>query len=662
MIMSKGRNIKGITIKIGGDTTGLMNSLSGVNKELSSTQAQLKDVERLLKIDPKNTELLKQKYDLLNQSVTSVENKLDALREAERQVQEQFERGEVSAENYNALKREIIETDNKLSSLRAEATKTKNEIDKVDEEPIEEISDAADRAGNSLQEAGKKASNFSDYLKADAIVEGAKGIISSIKDAADETKEYQKIMASLTTASEKAGYTAQETAESYNLLYGYLGDDQTSATTLSNLQKLGLSQSDLTKMVKGTVGAWTEYGDSIPIDSLSESINETAKTAAVTGTFADVLNWAGTSEEEFNQRLADCGSESERTNLILQELANQGLIASADAWRENNSALYDSNEANAHMQEQMSQLGELILPIITSITGKVAELLTWFNSLDSGTQTFILTALMLVAALGPVMSGIQGVSAALSFLAANPIVLLIAAIVGLVALIAVKGDEIQGILQSVDDFMQNIFAKDWTEVFGPVLGDGLNAFMANVKNIWDSIMKIFNGVIDFVRGVFTGDWQRAWDGVKNIFGGTFDLIASMAKAPINGVIGILNGAISGLNILIDGLNKIKFSIPSWVPGIGGKSFGINIGHIGKIPYLAKGGEVLRGSAIVGEAGPELLTVENDRTIVQPLKSNGTTTPVHGNTQIIFNGTYGFNNHDDIDYFMNQAAQRLVMSR
>ncbi len=662
MIMSKGRNIKGITIKIGGDTTGLMDSLSGVNKELSSTQAQLKDVERLLKIDPKNTELLKQKYDLLNQSVTSTENKLDALREAERQVQEQFERGEVSAENYNALKREIIETDNKLSSLRAEATKTKNEIDKVDEEPIEEISDAADRAGNSLQEAGKKASNFSDYLKADAIVEGAKGIISSIKDAADETKEYQKIMASLTTASEKAGYTVQETAESYNLLYGYLGDDQTSATTLSNLQKLGLSQSDLTKMIKGTVGAWTEYGDSIPIDSLSESINETVKTAAVTGTFADVLNWAGTSEEEFNQRLADCGSESERTNLIMQELANQGLIASADAWRENNSALYDSNEANAQMQEQMSQLGELILPIMTSITGKVAELLTWFNSLDSGTQNFILTALMLVAALGPVISGIQGVSAALSFLAANPIVLLIAAIVGLVALIAVKGDEIQGILQSVDDFMQNIFAKDWTEVFGPVLGDGLNAFMANVKNIWDSIMKIFNGVIDFVRGVFTGDWQRAWDGVKNIFGGTFDLIASMAKAPINGVIGILNGAISGLNILIDGLNKIKFSIPSWVPGIGGKSFGINIGHIGKIPYLAKGGEVLRGSAIVGEAGPELLTVENDRTIVQPLKPNRTTTPVHGNTQIIFNGTYGFNNHDDIDYFMNQAAQRLVMSR
>ena len=157
------------------------------------------------------------------------------------------------------------------------------------------------------------------------------------------------------------------------------------------------------------------------------------------------------------------------------------------------------------------------------------------------------------------------------------------AIIGFVALIATKGDEIQAILQKVDDFLQGIFLMDWTQVFGPGLGDVLNAFFVNVKSIWDAVKRIFDGVIDFIRGVFTGDWERAWKGVQNIFGGIFDGLVALAKAPINMVIGILNGAIGGINKLIQGLNKIRFDVPDWVPGLGGKSFGITLGTIGKIP-------------------------------------------------------------------------------
>ena len=147
---------------------------------------------------------------------------------------------------------------------------------------------------------------------------------------------------------------------------------------------------------------------------------------------------------------------------------------------------------------------------------------------------------------------------AISFLCANPIVLLIAAIVGLVALIATKGDEIQAVLKKVDDFMQNIFAVDFSKILGPVLGGVLNAFMENVKNIWDAIVKIFNGVIDIIRGVFTGDWERAWKGVIEIFGGLFDGLVAIAKAPLNGIIGLLNGAIGAINALISGFNSLGF--------------------------------------------------------------------------------------------------------
>jgi phage-related protein len=188
------------------------------------------------------------------------------------------------------------------------------------------------------------------------------------------------------------------------------------------------------------------------------------------------------------------------------------------------------------------------------------------------------------------------------------VVLLIGAIVGMVALFATKGDEIQEKLQQVDDFLQGVFAKDWTEVFGPILGGALNDFFELCKGIWDSLKKILDGCIDFIRGVFTGDWERAWRGVVGIFEGVFSGLETLLKAPINGVIGLVNSAISGINWLIEGVNKIP---------------GVNLDTIGKIPYLAEGGEVFRGSAIIGEAGPELMTVLGDRTVVQPL-TNSTT--------------------------------------
>lgn len=143
-----------------------------------------------------------------------------------------------------------------------------------------------------------------------------------------------------------------------------------------------------------------------------------------------------------------------------------------------------------------------------------------------------------------------------------------------------------------------VFATDWSAKFGG-FGDILNAFLGNVSNIFNAVRRVFRGIIDFIAGVFTGDWSRAWSGVVNIFGGIFDGIKSLAKAPLNGVIGLVNAAIGGLN---------KISLPDWVPGIGGK--GINIP---KIPRLARGGVLDQPTLnIAGEAGKEaVIPLENN---------------------------------------------------
>lgn len=126
--MSRGRDIRGLTIEIGGDTTGLQKALKNVNTEIKTTQAQLKDINRLLKLDPTNTELLQQKQKALADEINNTKEKLETLKTAEQQAQQQFAEGKISQEQYDALKREIIATEESLKSLEAEAKKAPTEM------------------------------------------------------------------------------------------------------------------------------------------------------------------------------------------------------------------------------------------------------------------------------------------------------------------------------------------------------------------------------------------------------------------------------------------------------------------------------------------------------------------------------------------------------
>lgn len=620
-------------------------------QEIKDLQKELKEVDKLLDLNPNSVDLLDQKFELLTDSVLQTQKRLDALRETLKKADTDDD-FYIDDKAYRELVRQIAAAEQKLEQFTTEARKTANAINEIDDKEIHDVADAADDAEEALEDAAKEAADFGDVLKAGLIAEAAGSIVDSMKNVAEETKEYRKIMGSLEVSSDLAGYSAEQTGEAYKKLYGILADDQSSATTLANLQALGLSQDDLLSLIDNCIGGWAKYGDSIPIDGLAEAINETVKAGQVTGTFADILNWgaregetygvkmreateaneewnkavadAETAEDYFNLALQQCSTEAERVDLIMQAMADQGLASAAEQWEANNTSLVEANQASADLQEQMGMLGEKLEPLTTKLTEMISAVLEWFNSLDSGTQNFILGAVLLVAAIGPVAAAFSGVtssvsgiiqilpklqtmfSSVLGFIAANPIVLLIAAIVGLVALIAAKGDEIQAALQKVDDFLQGVFATDWTTVFGPVLGGILNGFFANLKALWDSVLQILNGVIDFIRGVFTGDWERVWLGVKEIFGGVFSGLVALAKTPINFIIGMINSAIDAVNYLISGLNRIP---------------GVNIGSIGQIPMLASGGTVWSGSAIVGEAGPELLTVDGGKAVVQPLSVN-----------------------------------------
>lgn len=659
----------------------LASEMKLVTSEFDKNDTSQDKLAAQMQVLNKQIDVQSKRVDLLADRYSESEKKVSDLRSALQKAVQEY--GETSKEAQNAaaaLDRQetaASRAKTEYNNARAALNKMNGELADLRKQAdgaADSVDDVADSIGDAAKEA--QGADFGDVLGAGAIVEGAKSIIDSIWQVIDETGEYRRIMASLDTSSAQAGYAADETSEAYRRLYGALGDEQSAATALANLQALNLNQDELMEMLDLATGAWARYGDSIPIDSLSESINETIRTGTVTGTFADVLNWgaregetfgvmlkenteanqewndavndAVTAEDFFNLALQDAGSQTERANLLMQAMAEQGLAATADAWYQNNQDILEANDAQLTFTENAAQLAERVAPAVNAVkTGfndlfaaalqategidfqAIADGITGAFQFLTENKDVIVGDLAIIGAgiaalklakfatdIGSIISGAATLTSVFPALGGavtlltGPFGLVIAAVTGVLLIINTFGDQIQAVLQSVDDFLQNVFATDWTTVFGPVLGEVLNGFMANVKNIWDSIKSVFDGVIDFVRGVFTGDWERAWTGVKEIFGGIFGGLVSLVKAPINGIISLVNAAIGGINTLINGVNSIP---------------GVNIPNIPKIPLLAKGGIVKSGSAIVGEAGPELLTVLGNRTVVQPL-SSGRSTP------------------------------------
>lgn len=264
---------KGIIVELGGDATGLNKAISSVSKEARDTQSELKKIERLLQMDPGNITLLKQKQELLNESISKTEDVITALKASKEKADADMANGtEINEKAYRELERQIFANEQALKDVKDKAAEVAKKINSIDDDELRDVADAAEDAEDALEDAAKEASGFADVLKANMISDAASGIVDSLKDVAEETKEYRKIMGSLEVSSEQAGYSADQTREAYNRLYGVLADDQSAATTLANLQALELSQEELLRLIDNVIGGWAKYGDSIPIDGLAEAV------------------------------------------------------------------------------------------------------------------------------------------------------------------------------------------------------------------------------------------------------------------------------------------------------------------------------------------------------------------------------------------------------
>lgn len=442
------------------------------------------------------------------------------------------------------------------------------------------MSRALDNVGNDLDDINGKNFSFGDAFKADALVEGIKSIAGAVTDVIDSTSEYRKIMGTLEVSSQNAGYTAEQTAATYSQLFGVLGDTQTAATTTANLQALGLSQEQLTQLTNSAIGAWATYGDSIPIDSLSEAINETIRTGTVTGTFADVLNWAGQSEDKFNEKLAAANTETERANIVLQAMADQGLASAGEQWQQTNSDIVNANNAQEDFNEAMSQLAEVLSPVATAVAGvvadlaqKIADFATWMRDALAAGDPLAAILLAVAAAAGTlaiamgISSLIQGVTGAFAafnaVLNANPIILIVTLIAGLVTALVTLWTTNDGFRESVIyafeaigsfigkvvDAIVGFFTETVPNAFSNLkdkaiqLKDNIVQTFINIKdniattigNVKDTIVNGIQSAVEFITSLpgKAFQWGKDFiqgliDGIKSMIGGIVDAVSGIA--------------------------------------------------------------------------------------------------------------------------------------
>lgn len=406
--------------------------LQNINQQLRTLGSEMKAVTSSFEAGDRSEEALAAQTDVLNRQIDAQKQKLQQLQKGLDAATDKYGEADTKtlrwAQAVNDARTDLNRLESQLKSTTSEVDDLGDSMDNLDSGSLS-FDGIMDSIGGLFGNMGLGglSSLLTKGFAVGSVISGVTQLTGAITGLVDETEEYRKIMGTLETSSQAAGYTAEQTAAEYQLLYSVLGDNQTAATATANLQAIGLSQEDLINITNQAIGAWATYGDSIPIDSLAESINETIRAGTVTGTFADVLNWGSqegetfgvtmresteankewndavaaceTAEDYFNLALQDCQTEAERADLVMQAMAKQGLQESADAWKENNQDIIDTNTSQAEFEEAQARLAEKLTPVkdaltdlgtagfnlladsVDTVSGAIDDLIGWWDDL-----------------------------------------------------------------------------------------------------------------------------------------------------------------------------------------------------------------------------------------------------------------------------------------
>lgn len=562
-------SIKGITIKIGGDTTGLDKALKETNKKSRELESELKAVDKALKLDPNNVTLVKQKQDLLKDSIKETKSKLDVLKEAQSQVTAQYKKGEIDAGQYRAFQRELETTKSKLSSLKDEkknihviGTAFKEAKDKV-EPVIKKVEKVGSVIGGATSKAvkftatlgkidtamiGKAADGFKKYTQTIGV--GLAAVTTALAANVETSREWNSDMTKLKTNAETSGNNFDFMKSKMQDLVAITGESDSSIEALSNLMAVGFSDEQMTPAINALSGAVEKFPDTLKIESLSDSLQETLATGAATGQFSELIGRMGDSVDDFNAGLQNCTSEAERQQYALDWLANSGLSEINDEYQSANKSTLDYERASFELQDALASLGTAFTPVMAGAKGMAADFLTkslpavqklsgGFTKLFDGVSS-LLDAYDsggldgLTEQIPIVISGLF--SSASETLAENAPTLITAATTVLTSII-------QSLAQSAPSLINSILPSLLNGFFGLI-----NALVSTIPTL---VPELVQGAITLFLGLIDG----LNDVIKQLMPMLPSLIKQITDTLIENLPAIIEGGFQLLTGLITGLTK-----------------------------------------------------------------------------------------------------------
>ena len=494
--------------------------------------------------------------------------------------------------------------------ISAEIDKLKQNINKAKED----VKGFSDKVEEAKKDVSEKFKDIGESIKT-GVTAGAAAIVAAgaaLVALGASTEEYRNNQAKLVTAFEAAGGAASTAKDTYNDLYRVLGDGGQATEAAAHLAKLTTNEKDLSQWTNICKGVYATFGDSLPIEGLTEAANETAKVGTVTGSLADALNWAGISEDDFNAKLEACNSEAEREKLIRETL--NGLYSdAANKYEENNKEVLAQNEAQARLQETTAELGKTIAPVITAFTNfanqALAAVAPYIQSLaekytpklqealqkagDSIGKVLkfvtenwgIITAIAgviggIVAAIGlyNVVAGIKAAMAAMEvttvwglvsayaaqavamMAAIAPYLLIVAAIAAVIAIVVLCVKHWDTIKAAIE----RVAAAIW-DFLKPAI-DAIKQFLEPViewvKMAWAEVVEMFTlaweaikAVWDFVAPYFA----LIWDSIKLIFSVVVEVLKGYFSIAWEAIKGVWNVVVEYFKLIWENI-KVVFSV------------------------------------------------------------------------------------------------------
>ena len=523
--------------------TNINSSLREIGSEMKLTTAEFADNADSVEALTAKQKLLQKQFDEQAKKAEAAEKALKKMRDnGIEPTNPAYQKMQTNLNNTKAdmvkIQKEIDDTSKKLKSS------------KVDWESV----------GETVGKAGKAIGAACAAMGAAIAAAG-----EAFFGLAEETREARENMGKLETSFTTAGHSAEDAKNTYTELYGVLGDDGQATEAAAHLAKLTTNEKELSDWTNICTGVYATFGDSLPIEGLTEAANETAKTGSITGNLADALNWAGVSEDDFQASLDACTSEQERQALITSTL--NGLYSeAADKYREVNGDIIDAQKATANLNSAMAALGAIAEPIITKLKQLAAELL----------QEITPFVELIGKGLTGALSGAE--SAAEDFTD------------GLLGMVTFAIEKLTEMLPTFLEFAVKMIANIATGIAQslPTLVPSLVQLVTDIVQVLiDNIPLLIDAALQLITGLAEG----VINAIPVLVAALPQLITSLIDAALQLITGLAEGVINAIPVLVAALPQL---ITSLIDGL-----------LGAIPQIIQAGIDLLTALIT--ALPEIIT-------------------------------------------------------